>query len=307
MSAAPAPTQGTPQHASSLSGVKSLLGRVVAGGLVVAAGLGGWVAVERFDLSLPISSTGSSGIATALPTLGDGLPASRLQSPAPWRQFTLTYQSGEQTNRFWVDLDGWQLRIESSDADGDRSVEIHGDRSFTRAADGAEWAEGDVESTRSLTAFLMADVGPYVLTDLVPPQTAGLTTLELEGTSRGERVYEVSIDSATLQNQHPLAHQRWANAVRLVGDTTGVYRIRVREDGYIVRIDGETASVQWDDLVGGVVFFSPLDEQQATGAVPGLPETDPAVDPLAESTDVPPVAPPAVLPADPPADVPAGD
>ena len=157
----------------------------------------------------------------------------------------------------------------------------------------------DLSYGRDMTAWLMADVGPYVLTDLVPPQTLGFTTLELEGTSRGERVYEVVVDAATLQEQHPLAHQRWSDAVRLVGDTTGVYRIRVREDGYIVRIDGETASVQWDDLIGGVVFFSPLDEgQPADLALVAPAETAPDLG--AEPTDAP--------PADaPPADAPVGD
>lgn len=299
MSKVPTPASGAPRPASSMGGVTSLLGRVLAGGLVVAAGFGGWVAVEKFDIGLPASGDGSTAIATALPTLGDGLPASRLRSPAPWRQFTLTYQSGDQTNHFWIDLEGWQLRVESSGAGGDTAVEIHGDQSFTRAADGAEWVQGDVQSTRDMTAFLMADVGPYVLTDLVPPQTLGFTTLELEGTSRGERVYEVAVDAATLQEQHPLAHQRWADAVRLVGDTTGVYRIRVREDGYIVRIDGETASVEWDDLVGGVVFFSPLDGGQPADLEPVAPDEiapgEIAPDAGAESTVVP------------PADAPVGD
>ena len=289
MSSAPTPAHGAPPT-TTMGGVTALLGRVVAGGLVVAAGLGGWVAVEKFDIALPIAENGSPAIATALPTLGDGLPSARLQSPAPWRQFSLTYRSGAQTNRFWIDLDAWQLRIESSGAAGDTAVEIQGDRSFTRGAEGSEWVELDVQGTRDVTAWLMADIGPYVLTDLVPPQTLGFTTLELEGTSRGERVYEVDVDAVTLQEQHPLAHQRWADAVRLVGDTTGIYRIRVREDGYIVRIDGENASVQWDDLVGGVVFFSPLDSGPSSAAtVPIVP---------AEVTPDAGVVPTAVPPAD---------
>jgi hypothetical protein len=272
MSTDPTSAQGAPRPTASIGGVMSLLGRVLAGGLVVAAGLGGWVAVEKFDIAIPASGNGSTASATALPTLGDGLPSARIQSPAPWRQFSLTYQSGAQTNRFWIDLDSWQLRIESSGADSDTAVEIQGDRSFTRDSGGGEWLEQDVQATRDITAWLMADIGPYVLTDLVPPQTLGFTTLELEGTSRGERVYEVAVDAATLQEQHPLAHQRWVDAVRLVGDTTGTYRIRVRQDGYIVRIDGEAASVQWDDLIGGVVFFSPLDEGTPVAAAPVAPD-----------------------------------
>jgi hypothetical protein len=296
MSTDPTSTQGAPRPTASIGGVMSLLGRVLAGGLVVAAGLGGWVAVEKFDIAIPVSGNGSTASATALPTLGDGLPSARIQSPAPWRQFSLTYQSGAQTNRFWIDLDSWQLRIESSGADSDTAVEIQGDRSFTRDSGGGEWFEQDVQSTRDITAWLMADIGPYVLTDLVPPQTLGFTTLELEGTSRGERVYEVAVDAATLQEQHPLAHQRWVDAVRLVGDTTGTYRIRVREDGYIVRIDGEAASVQWDDLIGGVVFFSPLDEGTRVAAAPVAP---------AEAVPAAPAAPAAG--GESPADAPVGD
>ncbi len=282
-----------------MGGVAALLGRIVAAGLAVAAGLGGWVAVEKFDIAIPASGNGSAAIATALPTLGDGLPSARLQSPAPWRQFSLTYQSDAQTNHFWIDLDAWQLRIESSGVNGDTAVEIQGDRSFTRGAEGARWSEQDVQGTRDITAWLMADIGPYVLTDLVPPQTLGFTTLELEGTSRGERVYEVMVDAATLQEEHPLAHQRWADAVRLVGDTTGVYRIRVREDGYIVRIDGENASVQWDDLSGGVVFFSPLDASPPVATVAPVDPLEVAPDAGAEPAEV--------APADALADAPVGD
>lgn len=54
------------------------------------------------------------------------------------------------------------------------------------------------------------------------------------------------------------AHQRWIEATRLVTGTSGVFRIRVREDGFIVQIEGETSSVQWDALEGGVVFLAPF-------------------------------------------------
>jgi hypothetical protein len=252
------PAQGLPRPASSFAGVVSLFGRITAFALIAGAGVVGWFGVEESDLSIPWSGNGASVLAASLPDLGDGLPAARLQSPAPWRQFALTYQDPAYTNRFWIDLDSWQLRIETTQDTGTSAVEINGDRSFTREPAVAEWAARDVQETRDIASRLMSGIGPFVLTDLVPPNTLGFTSLELEGTSRDERVYEISVDAATLQEQHPLAHQRWVEATRLLSDTSGVYRIRVREDGYIVRIDGETSSVQWDALEGGVVFFSPF-------------------------------------------------
>lgn len=293
MNSAPTPAHGTATPpASSKGGVMTLLGRVVAVGLIGAAGFGGWVAIETFDVALPNSGNGTSALAASLPELGDGLPEARLQSPAPWRQFSLTYQDLEQTNRFWIDLDSWRLRVESANLDETSAVEIYGDQSYLRAPGTAEWAERDVQQTRELASWLMSGIGPFVLTDLVPPNTLGFTTLELEGTSRDERVYEVVVDAATLQEQHPLAHQRWAAATRIVNDTSGVYRIRVRDDGYIVRIDGETSSVQWDPLEGGVVFFSPLAQsaELAPATVPSTVDTTPDGAPVPTEASVPPAA-----------------
>ena len=163
-----------------------------------------------------------------------------------------------------------------------------GDSSFTRPSANGEWVERNTQETRDIASWLMTGVGPFVLTDLVPPNTLGFTTLELEGTSRGERVYEVAVDAVTLQEQHPLAHQRWTAATRLVNDTSGLFRIRVREDGYIVRIDGESSSVQWDVLDSGVVFLSPL--SQAAVAAPASPATVPAPTSTAPTVE-PPAAP----------------
>ncbi len=284
MNPTPTPAEGLPRPSSSLAGVASLLGRIAAFALIAGAGVVGWFGVEEYDLGIPASTNGAPVLAASLPELGDGLPAARLQSPAPWRQFALTYQDPAYTNRFWIDLDSWQLRIEATQDTGTSAVEINGDRSFTRESPTAEWVALGVQETRDIASWLMSGVGPFVLTDLVPPNTLGFTSLELEGTSRGERVYEVSVDAATLQEQHPLAHQRWVEATRLVSDTSGVYRIRVREDGYIVRIDGETSSVQWDALEGGVVFFSPFALE-----APQVPPTAPVATVPGAPVDVPPV------------------
>jgi hypothetical protein len=284
MSPTPAPTEGQPRPSSWPARAASVLGRITALALIAGAGVVGWLGVEEFDLGIPSSGNGAPVLAASLPDLGDGLPAARLQSPAPWRQFALTYQDPAYTNRFWIDLDSWQLRIEATQDAGMSAVEINGDRSFTREPAATEWVARDVQETRDIASWLMSGVGPFVLTDLVPPNTLGFTTLELEGTSRDERVYEVSVDSATLLELHPLAHQRWVEATRLVSDTSGVYRIRVREDGYIVRIDGETSSVQWDALEGGVMFLSPFALE-----APQTLATAPATTVPGAPVDVPPV------------------
>ena len=122
----PTPAQGLPQRTSSLAGVASLLGRIIAFALIAGAGVIGWFGIERFDISVPAGNSGAPVLAASLPELGDGLPEARLQSPAPWRQFELTYQDAAQTNHFWIDLDTWQLRIESSDRDRDVCCRDHG-------------------------------------------------------------------------------------------------------------------------------------------------------------------------------------
>jgi hypothetical protein len=254
----PAPAQGTEHRKSLVSGVLALLGRVVVAGLLVAAGCAGWFAAERYVdelLDRPLEATTSA--TAALPRLGEGLPIERLVAFDPWRRFTLTYTDDVHSEYYWFDLDTWQLRAEVSSASSADFIEIHGDQGFRRTALDGEWVAQDAATTRDIAGYVMGGIGPFVLTDLVPPNTLGFTTLELEGTSRDERVYEVAVDAATLRERHPLAYERWVTTTRIVGDGSGLYRIRVRPDGYIVRIDGESSSLEWGTL-RAVEFFSPL-------------------------------------------------
>jgi hypothetical protein len=254
----PAPALGIEHQKSLASGVFALLGRVVVAGLVVAAGCAGWFAAERYIdelLDRPLETTTSA--TAALPLLGGGLPNQRLVVIDPWRRFTLTYTDGVNSEHYWFDLDTWKLRAELSSASSADFIEIHGDQGFRRTGLDGEWIAQDAATTRGIAGYVMGGIGPFVLTDLVPPNTLGFTTLELEGTSRGERVYEVAVDAATLRERHPLAYERWVTTTRIVGDGSGLYRIRVRPDGYIVRIDGESSSLEWGTL-RDVEFFSPL-------------------------------------------------
>lgn len=280
-----------------------LMGRLVGATVLIAAGVCGWIGIDRFDVEVPFTRSSSAEAAVVetvddLPELGDGLPESRLRTPEPWRQFELTYQEGEKVERFAFDLDNWQLNVSSSGGPPGDEIEIDGDRGFVRRAGTDVWVEQSVQDTRNIASFLMAGIGPFVLTDLVPPNVLGFTTLELEGTSRGERVYEVSVDAPTLQNQHPLAYQRWVTMTRVVDASSEVYRIRVRPDGYIIRIDGLDRSVQWNPLPDGVEFFSPVATPAPAVTVPVVadPAAAPAPDVAPETAPVP-AADPAVDPA----------
>jgi hypothetical protein len=245
---------------ATVGNVAALLGRILAAALVLVAGAAGWYGVERFDLgqrATAADATADEPVVT-LPSLGNGLPALHLEQPDPWRQFTLTSTQDARTEQYWFDLDRWELRTQVVTAAGTDSVEIAADRGFTLSAGSSEWVEHDPETTRNIARFVLGGVGPFVLTDLIQPGALGFTTLELEGTSRGDRVYEVVVDAPTLKQRHPLAYDRWVARTRLVPDGNGVYRIRVLPDGYVVRIDHENGSVEWEDLVGGVPFSSPL-------------------------------------------------
>lgn len=285
----PAPPAGPQQPIgpSALMRIRSLLARVVVIALMAGAGAAGWVAVDRFELELPFAR-GSSSLAATLPELGDGLPASRLKSPEPWRQFGLTYQDGAKVESFAFDLDSWQLTATSTGEVPGDDIEIAGDIGYVRYEGTDEWTEQSVQDTRNLASFLMSGIGPFVLTDLVPPNVLGFTTLELEGTSRGERVYEVAVDTPTLKALHPLAYQRWVTTTRIVDASAEVYRIRVRPDGYVIRIDGLNRSVQWDQLPDGVQFSSPLESVLVVES-PVVP--DPAIEPGAAPLPVDPAPP----------------
>jgi len=292
---------------ATLRGVASLLGRFVVVAALGGVGVAGWMGAERYDLDVPFLSN-SSSLATSLPELGDGLPELRLQSPEPWRQFTVTHREGDSVEISSFDLDGWRVAVPSTDESPRDAIEIQGDQGFVRLAGTEEWVEQDSVATRNIARGLMAGIGPFLVTDLVPPNVLGFTTLELEGTSRGERVYEVSVDAPTLRSEHPLAYERWVSTTRIVNESSDVYRIRVREDGYVVRIDGPGRSVQWDPLPAGVQFVSPLAAVAPLATVPltvggdlGAPSgvepgPEPASVPAAPAGDAPvePVADPVV-------------
>ncbi|NND75947.1 MAG: hypothetical protein HKN44_13155 [Ilumatobacter sp.] len=243
--------------------VGRLLGRLIRLAIVLAAGAAGWIGIDR--LAFAQDDT------VPLPELGDGLPTARLNEPEPWRQFQLTYVQPDYEEHYWFDLDSWKIRSQVITPERTDSAEIYDDLWYWQTGIDGEWVEQDPATTRTIAGFAMGGVGPFLLTDLVPPGTLGFTTLELEGTSKGERVYEVIVDAATLELQHPLAYNRWITTTRILGDGSAVYRIRVRPDGYILRIDNGDAAAIWTDLPGGVPFQSPLAD---IGAVPPVDTVD---------------------------------
>lgn len=286
-----------PGLADTMRGVGRLLGRLIAIAVVLAAGVAGWFAVEELAIAAEDHSV-------LLPELGEGLPTARLDEPIAWRRFQVTYSAvgtsaeeaslDEANERYWFDLDSWKIRSAVMTDSGLEAVEIQGDSGFRRSGADGEWVEQDRMTARNISSYVLGGIGPFLLTDLVPPNALGFTSLELEGTSKGERVYEVKVDAMTLREQHPLAYQRWVASTRIIGDGTALFRIRVREDGYIVRIDGGNSAVIWTDLEAGVQFESPLSALSSPVTAPpnsviGAPDVSIAGDPsLSPSILVPP-------------------
>ncbi len=278
--------------AGGIASVGRFIRRLVGLAVVGAAGVGGWIGAEH--LAFAESST------VPLPELGGGLPTARLHEPEPWRQFTLTYLQPEREENYWFDLDAQTIRSQVVTPERTDTAEIYDGVWYYQTGVDGEWVEQDPATTRTIASFAMGGVGPFLLTDLVPPDALGFTTLELEGTSKGERVYEVIVDAATLQLQHPLAFNRWVTTTRILGDGSAVFRIRVRPDGYILRIDNGEASAIWSDLPGGVRFESPLAAKAPT------PTTVPSTDVPTAPTSTAPTSPPTTAAATPPP-APAGD
>lgn len=307
------PTAGPGRPRSSFSGVARLVGRLITLACVGAAGVAGWFGVDE----LALAEDNGRPVAVTLPELGGGLPTAQLVEPQPWRVFQLTYSQDGRDEQYWFDLDRWMIRTQIDHGEGSDEIEIRGDRGFRRGPNDDDWVEQDEPTTRAIASFVMGGIGPFLLTDLVPPDALGFTSLELEGTSKGVRVYEVGIDSVTLREQHPLLHQRWVESTRIIGDGSPLFRIRVREDGYVVRIDGENAAVAWTELSGGIAFQSPLaiptgpfepqppyptpvgpDGQPVPNGDGAPPGTEPA-DGTAPSAPVPPPAPAGTEPVTP--------
>jgi hypothetical protein len=244
-----------------------LLGRVLLVGLVAAAAVAGWFAVERYLL-------GDEG---ALPPLGDGLPTAPLPPPTTgWRSVLATESAPTFDRSVWIDADALESKTVSSDTDAATGVttagfeiEVVGDSAYS-TRDGGPWTAMEDGAGESTTEVLSARSRPSMLTDVIPPALVPFAVVTDERDVDGTRRYTLTIDGPAFRTQRPLDFERWVlgstDDAELPRDAT----VDVRSDGYVVALryataDGAATSFTWEELTAPIPLRSPLAARPAVG------------------------------------------
>lgn len=255
-----------------------LLGRLVALALVVGAGLGGWLAVDRLVVAEPVPW----GV---IPVAGEGLPGERLAGVDLPRAFRLDVSGpapDAPTESRWFDLD---LDVIVSQSGVSRR-ELHAGRGFERTADGA-WTEMARDAALAARRSVSAGSGPFLLTDIVPP--AGLPHVsivadEMIGATSGTRATDdqglrritLAVDVAGFRDADPVGFARW-RSIRLTPEPARQrWTVDVAHDGIVRRLDQNGVVRTWTPLVRPVPVESPLSLDVAADSVSSRATTTPA-------------------------------
>lgn len=250
-----------------------IVGRLVACAVIAAAGVGGWLAVERF----------------VFPALAGTIVAAANEGPWPdefaqpstrWDSFTLSStQDGVETHRSSFDPVSRRTAIVDSGADGAviREVELAGVLGFERTPESPEWSPVDDARIDAHILLGVAGTEPVHLSALVPDEADDFTTVIELDAAEDTRRFLVVVDTEAFRVADPIAFHRWSE-FQLFGselDTDLRWTVDVRPDGFVVRWEGRSSSVEtWSERPGRLEFESPLaaDESTAT-AEPATPNT----------------------------------
>lgn len=259
-------------------GVGRLLGKVFGFAVILAAGAAGWFGAEQYAFpNLPG--------ALAAPVNETPWPDEFAQQTTTWPSFTLTnVVDGSETHRTSFDATTNRVRLTYLDGSDQPSsvVELAGLRAFERARDSDEWVAVDPANVEIHVTVGVGAIEPVHFSNLLPPAASPFTRVEEVVGGGGERRFEVFVDIAGLRAAEPLVFESFDAATENALDPSTEHRMvaDVRDDGYIVRLEGRSASVEiWSDYPPDLVFESPLaelDQAETPAATESATEQAPA-------------------------------
>jgi hypothetical protein len=249
------------------------IGQILLVGLVVAAGIAGWVGVEKYVLAENASS---------LPALGEGLPTTRFDPPdVPWHRFALTRVNPTVEQTVWIDIDALEIKGDESKRDpaappgtppAMTQLEFRNGVGYLKQ-DGNDWTPVEPENVEGGTVRATAGNRPLLLTDIVPPAIVPFVVLTAEQEVDGVRTYTMSVDAPTFRAARPVDFERWALHASNDEDLPRSLEIRVRSDGYVVVLEVTSATQvttrTWQELTGPISMESPIGATPPTTLVPG--------------------------------------
>ena len=275
--ASPTPAPG--KVSSSLRGAGRLLARLFGLAIVAAAGVAGWFAVEQF----------------VFPQLPGSVAAAVNETPWPdeyaeptteWNAFTVTYTfEGNATHRTSFDPQTKRSRLTYWNTEGAiiNDVELAGLQAFQRFPELQEWTPVDPERVDTHVQLGILAVEPVHLSALVPAEVYPFTRVSELAPVDGARQFEVIVDAAGFLDADPISFYRWDATARLGSDAAADMRwiVDVRPDGYVVRWEGRSPSVEtWTEYPADLVFESPLAPVSPTAGDSSAPMPDESAPPV---------------------------
>ncbi len=244
--------------------------KAIATCVIIAAGVGGWIAVERFAFAPAVGTIGAAPLAATSPW------DPTLLAPAePWTSYTNDqYRDGQLSERVFVDGGRGLSRLDYF-ANGavTSTIETSG-LSVWEQPLGGPWRQVlDLEVSRFHRDVAVLDAAPTHLADLLPPEAFRFTTVTEDiSLVEGERRFVVTIDAASMRATFTTVAARWtelSNSVEVM-----VWFVDVRADGYVVGLDrGYGVLERWTPGPLIDVYSSPLAGARAPQPVFETPST----------------------------------
>jgi hypothetical protein len=252
------------------------IGQILLVGLVVAAGIAGWVGVEKYVIADDTNS---------LPSLGAGLPTTRVDPPeVPWRRFVTTRVGPTIDQTLWLDIDALEIKGDESNRDPAASpgtppatnqFEFRDDIGYVKR-DGGDWTAVEPDNAGGATETFLSRYRPRLLTDVVPPAAVPFVVLTDEQEADGVRTYSMTVDAAAFRAALPVDFERWMFYERNDEHLPRSLKVGVRADGYVVVLENTSAigvtTASWQELTGPILMESPIGPTPVT-SVPTLPTT----------------------------------
>lgn len=243
--------------ASSRSPVWSAVGRFVAVAAVIGAGVAGWFGFERFVL---MAETERDEIWADLPF-----------ADTTWDSFIFrSAAAGGVVDRVSHDATTGATRIETLAAGGLAvTTEALGTEAWQRERDGAWISSAETSSSAFIETIFLAT--PVRITDVIPAAADRFVTV-VDRTAVGDAyLYELTIDTDAFGREAPIASHDWVERLGDVDLDDPSWRLRIRNDGYIMRWSGLADSVElsWRDLQDPLLLESPIAAHVAQPPIDG--------------------------------------
>ncbi len=258
---APAPAPPAPSRfATTVGAIGRAGGRAVQIGVLVAAGVCGWFAVEHYAFP-PLAGDVSAPLTSRL------WPAALTQHATTWDtyNFSVDDENGVLALTTNTDASSGITRVVVHEGGVSTEVEIAGFEAWERPVGSPDWQPVLGERVAAFVLLGPGESTPYHLTDVLNENVAPYASVTQEPSDDSNVRFRVRVDLAAYRSSDVVEYARWAefegglNSDDAFDLDTLDWVLDVRADGYVVKWKNHAGFVAtWSDIEPGISFESPL-------------------------------------------------